>query len=200
MEKLDPGVLPTTILHHLADGSCLTLDALEAALGLTRRQISDGAAKLVLRGFLDRVEVGCYRLTTSGLSAAASGNVIKSGPWRPDTVKNRKPVRDTFRQRLWTAIRMAGAFTVGDVVMAAARPEDRDAENNATWYIRRLKHAGYLAELPTRQRGTRLTSNGFKRWRLVKDTGPKAPVYKSKVRLVHDYNTGEDWPCGKTLS
>lgn len=203
MEKLDAGVLPTTILHHLGalgDNACLTMDALEVALGLTRRQISDGAAKLVFRGLLERVEAGCYRLTTDGRARAAANDVIKAGPWRADTAKDRRPVRDTFRQRVWNAVRMAGAFTIGDVVMAAARADDKDAENNAAWYIRHLKNAGYLAELPNRQRGTKLTSSGFKRWRLVRDTGPRAPVFKAKTKLVHDYNTREDWPCAQNPS
>jgi len=200
MQKLEAGTLPTTILHHLGDGSCLTIDALEEALGLTRRQISDGSAKLIFRGLLERVEAGCYRLTAEGLKSVQAGEVIKSGPWRPDRARNRKPVRDTFRQRVWSAIRMSSSFTISDIVMAAARPDDKDAENNAAWYLRHLTRAGYLAELPSRQRGTKLTSSGFKRWRLVRDTGPQAPVFKSKLLLVHDYNTGEDWPCATNLS
>ena len=27
-ERLDPGTLPTTLLHHLADGRCRTMDEL----------------------------------------------------------------------------------------------------------------------------------------------------------------------------
>jgi hypothetical protein len=194
---LPPGAIPTTILHHLSDGSCQTIDAIEAALGLTRRQISDGAAKLILRGYVERTEVGCYQLTSAGAEAQRNGVVITSGPWRPDTVKVRKPVRDTFRQRVWNAMRMSGTFTVGDLVVAAARDE-LDAENNTSWYLRRLAAAGYVIELPIRQKGTRLTSSGFKRWRLIHDTGPIAPAYRRKLDAVHDYNTGKDVGCART--
>lgn len=194
-ERLDPGTLPTTILHRLEGGACLTIDTLETSLGLTRRQISDGAAKLVLRGLLERIEAGCYRLTAAGRDAAASGLVITSGPRRPHTAKVPKPARNTFRQRVWTALRMSGAVTVGDLVMAAAGSDDLDAESNAAWYLCRLRTAGYIAELPVRQKGTRPTSNGFKRYRLILDTGPQAPVYRPKTRSVHDYNTGKDMPC-----
>jgi hypothetical protein len=200
MEKLEPGALPTTILHHLQDGACLTIDALEAALGLSRRQISNGAAQLVLRGLLERVEKGCYQLTKSGQTEAKAGKVIKAGPWRPDTGRNIVRHRDTFRQRVWSAIRMSTTFTLGELVVAAARHDDLCPESNAARYVRQLKHAGYIAEMPSRQAGTRLTSNGFKRFRLVRNTGPAAPVFKPKVKTVHDFNTGEDWPCATNLS
>ncbi|MCW5711296.1 helix-turn-helix domain-containing protein [Shinella sp.] len=190
-----PGIIPTTILHHLVDGSCMTMDGLESALGLTRKQISNGAAQLVLRGLLERVEIGCYRLTKSGVEKAKSGEVITSGPWRPDTARHIQRHQDTFRQRVWSAIRVSSTFTISEIVMAAARPDDLAPENNATRFIRQLKLAGYLAELPSRQAGTRITSNGFKRWRLVRNTGPNAPVFKPKLRVVYDPNSREEWPC-----
>jgi hypothetical protein len=195
--RLENGTLPTTLLHCLADGSCKTIDELDATLSLDRGQISDGAFRLVIRGYVERIEKGCYQLTQAGIEAAARGEVLKSGPIRPDTVSVRKPVVDTFRQRIWTAMRMGGVFTIGDIVMVAATAEDKDPENNASWYVRRLKAAGYVIELPIRQRGTKLTSSGYKRWRLLKDTGIKAPVYRPKTKTLHDYNSGEDVPCSK---
>lgn len=195
-EKLDVGAIPTMILHHLASGACRTIDELADSLPLNRGQISNGARALVFRNQLERIETGCYQLTASGVAAAASGEVIKAGPWRPDTCKVRKRWPDTFRQRLWNAMRMSVTFTIGDIVIAAKR-DDRDPEDNAGRYIRQLKSAGYIAELPTRQKGTRLTSNGFKRFRLIKDTGPFAPVFRPRTKAVHDYNNQEDVPCGK---
>ncbi len=193
--KLDAGTLPTTILHHLSDGACQTIDALNEQLGLDRRQISDGAARLVLRGYLERVEAGCYQLTAAGRAAAERGEIVKSGPWRADTAKVRKPVRNTFRQRVWSAMRMGGTFTLADIVMAAATAEDDNPEDNASRFIRRLKASGYIAELPVRQAGTRLTSGGFKRYRLVRDSGPIAPQYRPKSGVIHDFNIGEDVSC-----
>ncbi|MGM4981898.1 hypothetical protein [Rhizobium sp. 11_C7_N12_5] len=194
-DKLDAGSLPTTILHHLSDGACQTIDALNEQLGLDRRQISDGAARLVLRGYLERIETGCYQLTDAGRVAAERGEVIKAGPWRPDTAKVRKPVRNTFRQRVWSAMRMGGTFTLADVVMAAATAEDDNPKDNASRFVRHLKACGYIAELPVRQAGTRLTSTGFKRYRLLRDTGPIAPQYRPKSGVIHDFNTGEDIAC-----
>ncbi|MUO78172.1 hypothetical protein GOZ78_08970 [Agrobacterium vitis] len=195
--RLENGTLPTTLLHCLADGSCKTIDELDATLSLDRGQISDGAFRLIMRGYVERIEKGCYQLTPAGVDAAARGEILKGGPIRPDTASVRKPVFGTFRQRVWTAIRMGGNFTIGDIVMVAATAEDKDADNNARWYVRRLKSAGYVVELPIRQRGTKLTSSGHKRFRLVKDTGAKAPVYRPKTKMLHDYNLREDVPCSK---
>ncbi|MET3611771.1 hypothetical protein ABID16_000076 [Rhizobium aquaticum] len=196
-EAVQQGYLPTTIMTSLKDGACQTIDELVVGLELTRRQVSDGAAKLIFRGLLERVETGCYQLTAAGLDAARAGEVIKPGPWRPDTVTIRKPLPDTFRQRLWTAMRMSNTFTIGEVAMIAAREGDQNPENNAAWYLRHLRSAGYVAELPVRQQGTRLTSNGFKRYRLLMDTGSNAPVYRPKNRTLFDFNTGEAVPCVK---
>lgn len=194
--KLEPGEIPTTILHHLCEGECQTIDQIVSALRLTHRQVSNGAGKLILRNYLERVEIGCYQLTRDGLTAKHNGTVITSGPWRPDTAGTRKPVRDTFRQRLWSAMRMSGAFTIGELVMAASR-DDADPENHTGRYLRYLKAAGYVVELPVRAKGTHQTSNGFKRYRLLKNTGPTAPLYQAKHRSLHDYNSGEDIPCNK---
>lgn len=195
VERFDPGEIPTTIMRCLADGACRTIDDLNDMLDLTRRQISDGAARLVLRDYAERVEIGCYQLTVAGLEAARQGEVITSGPWRPDTVKVRKPVKDTFRRRLWNAMRVGGTFMVSDLVMAAARDDDADPYNNAARYIRHLVKVGYVEELATRQRGTRPTSSGFKRFRLLRNTGPIPPAWSPKRKVLHDYNTREDVPC-----
>lgn len=182
-----PGEIPLAVRECLMDGACRTIDQLDAMLPLNRRQISDGAAKLILRGQLERVETGCYQLTATGLEAAVSGETITSGPVGKHAGRTRRPLRDTLRQRAWTAMRMAGNFTVGDLVMAAAR-DDRDAENNVARYLRVLRSAGYVVELPVRARGTHLTSNGFKRFRLLKDTGPIAPVWSDARRMFIDHN------------
>lgn len=183
-----PGELPNTILATLAGGACMTIDQLDASLPLNRRQISDGAAKLILRGYAERVEAGCYQLTPAGHKALATGIAITSGPRGRLTGGLRKAPRDTLRQRAWTAMRMSGAFTVGDIALAAARPGDAMPENNLQRYMRQLHRAGYLAELPVRARGTALTSNGFKRFRLLKDTGPLAPVWSDTHDVMIDRN------------
>lgn len=200
---LKPGIIPTTVLHNLADGACRTIDQLDEQLEFNRRQISDGAAKLVYRGFLERVEAGCYQLTKAGLEAAADGKKIKSGPWKPLTGKSRKPRANTFRQRAWNAMRMSVEFTFSDIVIAADR-NDKGPKNNLQAYMRQLVRAKYVAELPTRVGGTSLTSNGFKRFMLLTNSGPVAPTVRrvktspdaeKSLWEVFDGNTQEVTPC-----
>ncbi|MBO9421740.1 hypothetical protein J7481_19690 [Labrenzia sp. R4_2] len=195
---MTPGTVPTTLLTALSDGSCQTVDELDTKLPLNRRQISDGAGSLIMRGLLERVEVGCYRLTREGKAAAADGRVISSGPYRPDRGRCRAPQCNTLRQRAWNAMRMGNAFTIGDLAMAASTGGEKNPEGNLQRYLNRLVRAGYLAELPVRVRGTKLTSNGFKRFRLIRDTGPIAPVFRPKKRDFFDHNlgdAGEAVPC-----
>lgn len=199
MEDRTPGANPTILLHHLSDGSCKTIDQLETLLLLNRRQISDCAAMLIKRDYLQRIEIGCYCLTPLGLSAAMRGERVTSGPLRALTGKFRRPPRNTFRQRAWNAMRISRTFTISDLTIVAVNGE-KDPENNLARYLGVLRRVGYVLELPSRQSGTRLTSNGFKRFRLTKDTGPIAPVWRSKKRGVWDFNVGslvEELPCVK---
>jgi len=193
VDRHHPGKAPTAVLQELADGSCKTIDALEAALDLTRRQVSDAAACLLRRDYLMRSGAGCYQLTEAGVAAAASGEVIRSGPRGPSGAI---PVhRDTLRERAWRAMRVARHFTLDDIVADAARADEAGARENTRKYIGRLAEAGFVRELPRRQSGTALTSNGFKRFILSRNTGPKAPVYRAALKAIHDFNTGEDVPC-----
>lgn len=88
----------------------------------------------------------------------------------------------------------APSVTIHDLVCDAIRDE-ADAVNDASRYIRILKAAGYLAEMRGRAPGSRPGSNGFKRFRLIRNTGPRAPLHRSKLAILHDFNTGEDVAC-----
>lgn len=95
--KCSPGEASTIILQHLTDGTCQTIDQLAHALPLSHRQISNGAAALINRGYLDRIEAGCYSLTSEGVAAAQRNEKITSGPIGPLTCKSRRRFRTTFR-------------------------------------------------------------------------------------------------------
>lgn len=193
------GDVSTILLQHLSDGTCQTIDQLDAALPLSRRQISNAATILIKRDYMDRIEAGCYCLTASGLAAAERGERVTSGPIGALTGKSRRPRRNSFRQRAWNAMRMSVTFTIGELVIAAASG-DKDPESNLINYLLFLRRVGYVAEMPVRQNGTRLTSNGFKRFRLLKDTGPIAPALRMKKRAIWDFNLGalvEEVPCAR---
>ncbi|ARE40879.1 hypothetical protein RGUI_2738 [Rhodovulum sp. P5] len=190
----DNGVA-TRILQalDLSSGDGRATDELAHALGLSRRQVSRAAALLIRRGLAERLGPGCYRLTGEGRGAAAAGASITSGPTGPTGAVSR-PGKDTFRDRAWRSMRQRRAFTVNDILCDAARDE-KNSRNNALSYLGRLRRAGYVRELPRRQSGVAPTSPGFKQFLLVKDTGPLAPVWRSRRGCLHDPNIGEDVPC-----
>ncbi len=193
VDRHHPGKAPTALLQALADGSCQTIDQLEVRLDLTRRQVSNAAACLLRRDYLMRMGTGCYQLTEAGQAAVASGEVIKSGPRGPrDTVHK---VANTFRERAWRSMRMRHWFTIPDLIVDAAREDDGNPVDNLHRYLRALRGAGYVRVAARRVKGTATTSNGFMQFVLAKNTGPLAPIVRSKVAAIYDQNLGEDVPC-----
>lgn len=181
--------LQSAILNLLQPGHCLTMDELYEQSDLTRRQIANGAAGLITRGYVERVEIGCYQLTGEGHTARLAGTLLTSGP-RTQLTGQRITKANSFRARLWRAMRAMKTFTVRDLI-ALASTGTWDGYDAAIRYIRPLKTAGYLLELPRRSAGTALTSPGYKQYLLIRDTGHRAPIVKAKARAVYDQNTQE---------
>lgn len=176
------------------NGGPLTLDQIESALPIGRKQIATAAGKLIARDFVERTENGVYRLTLSGRQALQEGASLTSGPHRR---KRKHPVfADTLQQRAWSAMRIRGnRFTIGDIAQLAATAEDLRPEQSLQRFFHRLTRAGYLAELPSRVRGVAETSNGFKQWVLMRDTGEHAPRWLDRQKAFKDWNTREVFPC-----
>lgn len=178
------------VLQLLQPGSCLTMDVIHEALDLNRRQISDAASKLISRGYLERVETGCYQLTPEGQEARKNGVKITSGPNKPHT--GLKKTRNTLRRKVWRALPTLGAFTSYDLEGLFAEGTEKNAKNNIQAYLRILAKAGFIFELPRREGDGKLTSNGLKRYRLKQEryTGHLPPIAKGS-RQVLDPNTRE---------
>lgn len=182
------------VFDALASGGCLTVNELVCATGLTRRPVSDAAAKLIRDDLVERVERGCFRISAAGKAARANGSVtFRPGPKGP--MARTRPVAGSFRAKAWGAMRLRQKFTVADLVTRARTDDDRMPENNATYYLRGLAAAGYVRVLPLREPGHKPTSNGFRRYALIRDTGPLAPVIRKGGTEVYDPNTGEVTPC-----
>ncbi|SLN38396.1 hypothetical protein AQS8620_01447 [Aquimixticola soesokkakensis] len=194
MDTRKPGAVPTALLQLLADGVCRTRDEI-ATQGPTMkgRQLSDGLMRLCDRGYMAKMAGDCFQLTDAGLTAAKAGTIITSGPKGPTKIVHRR--KDTFRGRAWTSMRIRHYFTIGEVAGDAQREEDKEPGQNVTRYLLQLRKAGYVAELARRQKGGPRGSIGYKRYVLVKNTGPNAPVYRAAKNVMHDFNTGEDVPC-----
>lgn len=193
VDRHHPGLAPTALLKRLSGGVCLTTDQLAADLDLTKRQVSDAAANLLRRDYLERMAVGCYQLTPAGIKAAADSIVIKSGPKGP---RNRVPeFRDTLQQRAWTAMRNQYAFSVPDIALHAAKPGDERAERTIGRYLHLLEAVAYVEVSPHRVPAAAPTSNGHKFYRVLQNTGPRAPAKLSKAIGIHDFNLKRDVLC-----
>lgn len=190
MSEMNPS---TALLQLLSDGETKSMFALSQTLGLTEKQVSNASFKLVRRGLLIRRSIGFYSLSEEGIQAAKRGEVIKSGPYRHLSAPRAR--RNSFRERVWRSMRFRRRFTVRDLIADAATPEDKRPEDNIHRYLRSLSRAGYVQSAPKRAAGDAVTSPGFKRWILLKNTGPLSPLLTNRDRVVHDRNTGEDVPC-----
>ncbi|MCH2165938.1 MAG: hypothetical protein MK098_15025 [Marinovum sp.] len=184
------------LMACMEPGVCLTVDQLQEATGITRHETIKAAGMLINRGFFDRVETGVFCLTDAGADALAKGVEIRSGPMGPDTAHARPPVPNTLRQRAWSAMRAAVMFSTSDITLYACNDASDKDHQNIRRYCKGLCDAGFLALLPTREKtGAPETSNGYKRYRLINDTGPLAPSHRVRKRDVWDHNTREAHPC-----
>lgn len=186
-----------TAIGAAAPDECITEERLIEITGLEPRQIEGASLRLRKHEFVERVEPGCLRLTDAGREAIAAGTRVRSGP------KGRQPgprmFKNTLRMRVWSSLRLRKKASVADIVMLAAGdgPREKDMESNISHYLRALARAGYVMKMPRREPGSALTSNGFARWMLLKDTGPLAPVWRPKINAIYDPNTDTETPlCG----
>lgn len=191
---MEPGHQQRQIIDALSDGSCKTIYALADELQLTTKCVSTAACKLIDRGHVERMERGCYQLSAAALQNPKKIK-ITSGP-RGTRTGLSSPIRKaSLKQRAWNSMRIGDVFTIPDLVRSAARTTDKDPTDNLQQYCRLLVRTGYLIELTMRASGTAVTSNGFKRFRMIDDTGPVAPSIRRKHGLqVYDRNTREVRP------
>ena len=188
--RLAPGTVPNELITVLMDGETHHLEQLCTTMIYSKEQIIRAAVKLADHGLMDRhTEPGEYRLSERGLIQVQAGFRINSGPAKPHGKIRRQ--HDTFRVRAWKAMRVLGIFTLGEVIAAAERGET-DPSYNLRHYVRVLVKAGYVVELRSKSQGTKPTSSGFKRFRLIRNTGALAPVYRPEPRVLFDFNTGAE--------
>ena len=169
---------------------CITEERLLELTELSKRQVQQSCRLLRGSGLLVKTAEGCHTITSAGREALDAGARYRSGP--KDSKQSGKRVwKDTARIRIWRAIRIRRKFTVPEIIALVADEERGDMTSNVQKYVRALAKAGYLIELPRREAGTALTSNGHKRWWLTddKDTGPEAPIWRLERSTVYDPNT-----------
>lgn len=172
-------------------GDCMSYAALSEASGLSVDQVERAIGTLSRNQLASMVKPGCYRLTEAGMAGGEAS--IKCGPKGP--TGRRGPRRESLRAKCWHALRIMRKATLRDLIEAADGDGARRAVlNNVQKYISALERAGIVRALPRREAGTKLTSNGFKVWLLVRDVGRQAPVYDSRNDLLIDPNSGTQTP------
>lgn len=179
-----------TISQHMLN-CCVTNEKLVQLTGLMEKQVEAATQNLHKNGFIKRVEPGCYRITQSGIIALDRKTSLRSGPKGETSVKIHK---DSLRVRVWRAIRIRQSFSIPELLPIVTKGSEKDATSNIYKYLTALEAAGYLIRMGRKMRGTALTSNGFARWRLdpLKDTGPKAPVWRMSKGTIYDPNRDEE--------
>lgn len=181
------------VLRALDLHECRHINQVGAILGATENKpIVRVVGDLIHKGLAARREVGCYVLTPDGAAFLASGKVPKPGPKGKLTGSGRRPRRRTTQDKAWDALRVLGKASVPEIVELVGTEGSTLARINGgvQRFLRKLAQAGYLRELPIRAKGTALTSNGFRRWTLIRDTGPLCPLLTRHG--VVDRNEGTD--------
>lgn len=94
-----------------------------------------------------------------------------------------------LRERAWWLMRVLGKpFTLDDLLFTLNDGTQADAHGNLSKYLAKLEIAGVLRRLKRRAAGYGPKSNGLVVWRLVRDLGPLAPVWRAKSQALWDPN------------
>lgn len=181
---------------------CVKHAAIVKHTGLTSKQVANACAKLVEHGYLkretysdDSVKPGCYHLTTLGQVALEEGARLTSGPKGP--TGKPKTRANGLRDRAWRVLRIRRKASVPELVGLLLDADKGDmavqrAQNNLNKYLLQLARAGYLVEM-RREAPQSPTSNGAKRFLLVRDTGSLPPIPQPKIGKVFDQNEGKQY-------
>ena len=181
----------TAISQHQSQ-TCVKEDDLVNITQLTAKQIEHACLKLREHGFIEKTDVGCHSITDAGREAIASGQTIRSGPKAYTAPKVNK---NSLRIKVWRAMRIRQKFSIPELVMLIATGGEKDITSNVGKYLRALEKAGIIVRMAKRERGAKLTSNGYIRYWLTpeRNTGPNAPVWRVKKDVVYDPNTEQEY-------
>lgn len=185
--------LATNVLRQIAAGNA-TLDGLVFSLGAGRKEIVKAVQVLKRRGLAQTHQVragevsgpapGTYRLTDTGEAFAESGREINPG-------QGERPRQKTagLRERAWWHFRAHKVASMRELLTTHADGDEKAAHINVYKYLMALERAGILARLPYRAPARQ--SRGMVLWRLARDLGPKAPVWRQVAKTVFDPNSGK---------
>ena len=191
--------LMQNLLQLLAQGQKLKPSEAAKLMSKSRQLMQEGFSKLAKRGYAISLS-GEYVCTPEGLIFAQSGQEIKSGPAGFERQKPRV-IDGSIRTKAWRAMRIKVKFSLEDLGRSVLDGSEggKDPLENIRKYVAGLQKTGYLIEMKRRIPGSAPTSNGSKRWMLVRNTGPLAPVIR-KGNQVWDQNEERNYPFAEQQS
>jgi hypothetical protein len=169
--------------RDMGPDGCVTAERMAELTGWQPGRVNNAVEVLKRNELLTTRSLGCYRLTEAGVEVV-EGRArprLKSGPKGKHGASRAQD--EALGARIWRALRILGKASLPDLMEIADSKGSRSEADHARRYLRALADAGYLREL-RREPGT------HKRWLLVRDTGPQAPVPRSAWSELRDPNTG----------
>ena len=193
-------IITLTVLAAMPeDGSAMTISALAGATSLGRHRISRCFTDvLVIRGLARPARPGGYELTAAGIEAKRAGRPVSGPPVGRKKIDIHRNRDDTYRARVWKALRALNKATVPELCQLA-QSDDEEAHDHKKAQVHRylgaLIKVGYVTRLRQREQGTAPGSPGFMRYLLLPEgnTGPKAPAMRGHRHELYDPNTGKTY-------
>lgn len=93
-----------------------------------------------------------------------------------------------LREKAWRTLRDKKKFTLNELLDINATGKEKDAPSNLLKYLGRLEQYGVLVRL-ARRAGDAMTSPGYVVWRLERDLGWDAPVWRNVQKVLWNPNT-----------
>jgi hypothetical protein len=168
------------VIDRLSSVTVTTVyDCFDAYPDHSHKQVSTALLALKKRGHVEAAG-DVYSITQAGFDYYVHGVKAKR--------RSRLNTSRTLRHKAWIAMRRKRMFTLSEITMLASAQGLKKDKHNISSFITQLTRAGYLTQIGI-EAGVKLTSNGFKRWQLIKDTG-ELPPFKRGNTMV-DRNQGQ---------
>ncbi|OQW74828.1 MAG: hypothetical protein BVN35_09435 [Proteobacteria bacterium ST_bin11] len=105
------------------------------------------------------------------------------------TRANPRTITSGLRAKAWWVLRKNKAMTVAEIMLTICDGSEKYAGTNISSWLNKLAKAGVFSREATPLAGRE--ANGRYRYVLVRDLGPKPPVWRRDVKQVFDPNSGE---------
>lgn len=93
-----------------------------------------------------------------------------------------------LRERAWWLMRTLPRFTLDELLLTLVEAAGGDPASNIGRYVRQLERAGVVARTNRRAPGRAPQSNGHVIWRVARDLGRLAPVWRGSQGALWDPN------------